>query len=287
MIQKLPGIQRLINLKRRRRLFLKTLFLLGFLLAQSSCTWFQSDSSLSSAQKDADAGQYAQAVFKTEKLVKSHPESKEALEAARLGAKITFLETKDYEKALFYYRHLVLYSPDEAERLESQKKLAEIYFERLSDHGQAVNELNKLLQLQHKPDEELKFRMNLAKANFYLSRFQQAEAEADLVLEKKLTPEMKFDVQLLKGNIFFSTKQLDKAITIFKEIMESFPEKSRDEHVGVSLAICYEEKNDFTAAREVLNRIKPSYPNPEFIDTKLARLEQRQNQLPGAKGLKK
>lgn len=261
--------------------------LLLFCSMNSSCSWFQRETEIESAQKDVEAARYDEAVFKLEKLVKSHPESKDALDAARMGTKITFLEIKNYEKALFFYKHLVLYSPNESERLESQKKVAEIYFERLSDHGQAVTELNKLLQLKHHPEEELRFRMNLAKANFYLSRFQQAEAEVDLVMEKNIPADMLFDAQLLKGNIYFSTKQLEKAIEIFKKIMETSPEKARDEHVGVSLAICYEEKNDFASAREVLNKIKPTYPNPEFIETKLRRLEQRQNQLPGARGLKR
>jgi tetratricopeptide (TPR) repeat protein len=270
-----------------RNYSVKSLAILVLVVAGSACSWLTGETDLERARKEAEAGQYDSALFRLEKLVKSHPEAKESLEGARLGAKITFLEQKNYALALFYYKHLVLYSTDEKERVESQKRVAEIYFERLSDHGQSILELNKLLQIKHAPEEEQKFRMNLAKANFYQSRFQQAESEVDLVLAKALTKDVEFEGLLLKGNIYFSTKQQDRAIEVFKKLMLNFPERAKEEHVGMTLAICYEEKNDYASAKQVLNEIKVNYPNPKFLEAKIQRLEEQERQRPGARGLKK
>ncbi|HEX4924267.1 MAG TPA: tetratricopeptide repeat protein, partial [Bdellovibrionales bacterium] len=84
-----------------------------------------------------------------------------------------------------------------------------------------------------------------------------------------------------------ATRRIDGAIALFKGLMEKFPQQARDEHVGLSLAVCYEEKNDFKAARAVLNEIRGFYPRPDFIDLKIQRLAEREAQLPGAQGLRK
>jgi tetratricopeptide (TPR) repeat protein len=222
-----------------------------------------------------------------ETIAKTESGSPQALEAARDGARISFLEIKDYKRALFFYKYLVLYSEDEAERKEAQKHLAEIYFERLTDYDQAVVEYNRLLQLPHAPREGAEYRMNVAKSYFYLNKFSQADAELDLVVRSNPTGNMFFDANLLRANISLATRRIDSAIEIFKTLMEKFPQQARDEHVGLSLAVCYEEKNDFKAARAVLNEIRGFYPRPDFIDLKIQRLEERAAQLPGAQGLRK
>lgn len=242
----------------------------------SSCQWF------SSFTEPADKG-----IKQKETIAKTNPGTKEALIAAREGAKIAFLDVKDYRKALFFYKYIILYSHDEAERREAQKHLAEIYFERLTDYEQAVVEFNRLLELPHGKKEGAEYRMSIAKSYFYLNRFSQADAELDLVIRNDPVEATLFDANLLRANIGLATRKIDGAIAIFKSLMEKFPQQAKDEHVGLSLAVCYEEKNDFKAAREVLNQIRDLYPRPDFIDLKIQRLQERESQQPGAKGLRK
>jgi tetratricopeptide (TPR) repeat protein len=263
------------NQTRRRNINrLAPVLLLVFSLG--GCQWF------SSAAKDDSAS-----LKELETTAKTKPGSKEALLAAQTGARVAFLEAKDYKRALFFYKYLVLYSESEIERREAQKHLAEIYFERLSDYEQAVVEYNRLLQLPHAPKENTEYRMNVAKSYFYLNKFVQAEAELDLVIRSNPLGTTLFDANLLRANIFLAIRNIDGAISLFKTLMEKFPQQSKDEHVGLSLAVCYEEKNEFKQARAVLNEIRGFYPRPDFIDLKIQRLEEREAQLPGAQGLRK
>jgi len=262
-------------------------FLVAVLVGLSGCSFFQAESEYEKATRLSSENKYADAIVILSRLVKADREGPQALDAARLGAKLAFLEVKDYPNALLFFQHLVLYSPDAHERLESQKRIAEIYFERTSEHDKAIVEFNKLLQLDLPKDEEIKIRLHLAKSLFYINRFAEAESEIDIILEHEKEGPRAFEAKLLKGNIFFSSKQLQKAIALFKELIDSEPIRARDEQVAVQLAISYEELNQFAQARAVLERIRDTYPNPEFIDTKIKRLEQREKQLPGASGLRK
>ncbi|MEQ1876329.1 MAG: tetratricopeptide repeat protein [Bdellovibrionia bacterium] len=245
-------------------------------VALVSCQWIQSFT------RPADKG-----LRDYESVAKTKPGTKEALVAAREGARVAFLDVKDYRKALFFYKYLVLYSDDEQERRDSQKHIAEIYFERLTDYDQSVVEYNRLLALPHGKKENADYRMSIAKAYFYLNRFSQADAELDLVIRNDPVGPVLFDANLLRANISLSTRKIDSAIEIFKALMEKFPQQAKDEHVGLSLAVCYEEKNDFKAARQVLNGIRDLYPRPDFIDLKIQRLQERESQQPGAAGLRK
>ncbi len=264
-----------------RQLLVAMLVLLG------GCTFWQSETEFEKANRFSAEHKYEEAITILDRLVKANREGPDALPAARLGAKLAFLEIKDYPHALLFFHHLLLYSPDAAERLESQKQIAEIYFERTAEHEKAVVEYNKLLQLDLSKDDEIEIRLNLAKALFYLNRFQQADSEIEIILDQARDGPIAFEAKLLKGNIYFSGKQLERAITLFKELMEKEPKRATEEQVGVQLAISYEELSQFAQARAVLEQIKSTYPNHEFIDTKIKRLEQREKQLPGARGLRK
>jgi tetratricopeptide (TPR) repeat protein len=256
-------------------------------LAPTACSFWDSESEFEKANRLSAEHRYDEAIVILDRLIKADREGPDALEAARLGAKLAFLEVKDYPHALLFFEHLVLYSPDAGERLESQKRIAEIYFERTSEHDKAIIEFNKLLQLSLPKAEEMQIRMNLAKSLFYLNRFQESESELEIILDQEKTGPRAFEAKLLKGNIYFSTKQLSRAIALFKELMEKEPQRSQEEQVAVQLAISYEELNQFAEARAVLEKIRNTYPNPQFIDTKIKRLEQREKQLPGAHGLRK
>jgi len=220
-------------------------------------------------------------------IAKIKPGSEESLDALRVGAKISFLEAKDYQTAAVFFKELVLYSDQEKERIDAQKKLGEIYFERLSDNARAIDELNKVLLIPIEPEEETKLRLMLAKAYFYLNKFGQAESEADIILEKAKQPKSIFDAKLVKANVAFSTQKFDRSAEIYEKLMSEFPQESREEHVGLTLAIVYEEQKELDEAIKVLEKIKTSYPNPEFIETKLQRILEKKKLLPGARGLRK
>jgi TolA-binding protein len=130
--------------------------------------------------------------------------------------------------------------------------------------------------------------MKLAKTYFYLNDFNQAANEVDeFLLQKDLDPKKQFDLLVLKGSIFLAKKDMASAAQVFLKVLKEFPDFSKAENVALTLAVCYEELKDFKNAIAVLNNLKTYHPTPEYIESKIQKLMEKQKNAPGAKGMRK
>jgi tetratricopeptide (TPR) repeat protein len=232
-------------------------------------------------------GQFDQGFMLLERVIQRDRSSKLALEAARRGARIAYLEAKDYHHAVDFNRQIVLLSPDPAERIIAQKQIAEIQFSDLANYEQAIVEYNKLLSLPHSPSDGFHFQLNVAKSYFQLNNFVQSRIEADELISKPLDEDQKFEVLLFKANLNLTDKKLDAATNSFADLLANYPERAQKENVPLNLSVCYEEKGEFAKAIQILQDMKKYYPTPDFIDFKIRRLQERAANLPGAEGLRK
>lgn len=261
--------------------------ILSLLIFLAACTWTSEEKYLKKGESAKASKDWPEALNQFEKVVKVFPGTKQALKAAQEGAKVALIEQKDYYRLTLFLKHIILYSKDEKERIASQRLLAETYFEKLNDYPNAVIELNKTLDFFRSGKEHALLRFMLAKAYFFQNQFFQARSEVDTALKENVDQEFVFKALLLKANIFFNEKKLDDAITLYQRLMVEFPEKAKAEQVGLTLAVSYEEKEDFQKAIELLEDIRIDYTVPEMIDLKISRLKARQAQQPGAKGFRK
>src|SRR5690606_17204406 len=99
--------------------------------------------------------------------------------------------------------------------------------------------------------------------------------------------DLRFDALVFKGNILQASKRLDEAIAVFIKVRDEYRSRSEAENIGMSLAICYEEKNELKTAVGVLEEMKKHNQNPEFIQIRINRLKERMANLPGAGGFKR
>ena len=231
--------------------------------------------------------EYTNAVEHFKHVILRAPESEKALDSSRRAARITLFEMKKYVDAVWYYRHLIKFSKIESERREAQKRIANIYFEKLNDFASAIGEYNKLLLLRNSKEEIVDYRFSLAKAHFGMNNFSDAQAETESALKLSENPEIKFDLLMFLGNIYFNTRHADKAIKVYERVIEEFPEKAKHDNVAMNIIVCYEELEAFDKAITALERLRPVYRDPEFIDLKIKRLKDRRANLPGSKGLRK
>ncbi|MEN0058796.1 MAG: tetratricopeptide repeat protein [Bdellovibrio sp.] len=264
-----------------RRIFLVSL--ICFVTACSS----QEEADYKQAQKEIAQEHYRIALSHLDRVIKRNASSRYPLEAAREAARISFFEIKDFNKAIQYYHFLVLNSPKEKERLESQKQIASIYFNNLQNYQQSIIEYSKLQQMPHTDFEASQYKMNIARAQYYLNNFFQAESEIDSLLKLKSDDNTYFSALMLKGNILVAKKDFIKAAEIFKNLIQKYPEKSVQENVALILAVCYEENFDFKSAIAVLEEHRDKYNPPEYIELRIKRLQERMKNAPGAKGFRK
>lgn len=257
-----------------------------FLVGVAGCSISLEKVYLSRAQNAFRNRDYRAAVDNYQRLVKG-TSSPLALKAAQEGARISNQFLKDYEQAATFLKFIILVSKDEKDLISAQKQLAELYFEKTGNYAQALIEYSRLLQFPHTKNEEFLYKLNIAKANFYLGLFDQALSEVLMALKLPASEAHSFEAERLNGNILMASKRMDEAISVFSKIIEKYPVESKAENVALTLAVCYEEKNDFTSAIGTLEKLRATYPVPEFIDFKIERMKERRSQLPGARGLRK
>ena len=233
------------------------------------------------AEKEKD---YSTAAKYYLRVMKRNPEADLSMEAARRAVKLYSVDLSRYNDAVTILEFLIVREKDKARLYSYQKNLANIYFENLLDYEKAIIEYNKMLQLRESKKDKITITYNIARSYFSLNKFYQANIEVKKLLDTDLDPDTRFEILLLRGNILLTMKNHTDAIDVYTELIEEFPEKTLKEKVQINLAVCYEELNDFDRAVVILEEMRSSYPNQDFIDRKIARLKQRKQNLPGARG---
>jgi tetratricopeptide (TPR) repeat protein len=263
------------------------LILAGAVLFLSGCSFSLDGFRFYRAKMQISQHHYASALPLLQKIVDDSPSDDRALQAARKGARVAHFEAKAYQQAVNFYKFIILKSDDVIERQNAQKNIAQIYFDDLQDFDQSVTEFERILKFDNSPDEAFRYRLNLAKAYFRLNNAEQALNELDVLLSQKLDSDKIFDILALKANVMVGNHKLPEAAQLWEKIIKDFPEQSKKEKIGLNLVVCYEELKQFDKAIEVLENMRPQYPNPDFLDLRISRLKERQYNQPGAQGWKR
>lgn len=221
------------------------------------------------------------------RIIEKDPKAPVALKATAEAARLAHYELKNFDGAIRLYKNLVLYSPDQKDRTFAQARIAEVYFQSLNDYQKAVVEYNRLLDLPHSLQEEFAYRLAIAKSYFYLNNSFQAQTELNQLEKKFAHKDQVFEILFLRANIMLTSKDLDGAIKVLRDLEKRDPERFKKELMGLVLAKCYEEQKNLLAAVEVLQTMRSYYPRKEFIDRRIKSLRERAALLPGAKGWKK
>lgn len=256
---------------------------LGFL---SGCVFSSQKRDLQNGEQSMSEGHSGKAFIYFERAAHGS-DSALALEGARRAARLAHFELKKYQKAIDLYRMIIVNSDNEEERKLAQKHIAQIYFENLLYYDKAIIEYEKLLRLDFTPAEKYQFRMNVAKSNHQLGNLDQALAELDTLSKEKPNENDYYDLEVFKSNVLMSQKKQKEAAGVLEGLIAKYPEKSQKESLAITLAVAYEEVDDFKKAIETLETMKNGYSHPEFLDARIARLKARMSNMPGAQGLKK
>lgn len=254
-----------------------------FLLLLVGCNSNLEDE-LERAHQLRESKNFIQALDVYDKIIKQKPNSKIAAKAAEYAAKITREEKQDYSKSIEYFNYVILFSDQAKARKSAQISIADLYFNKLKDYNKSINSYNKLLQIAANDSERVKYKLSLAKSYFSMNNFYQALVEVDNLLKMNLDQKTLYEVLVFKGNVLLTTKKIEDAISIYKQVIEEFPEKSRKDNITMNLALCYEELNDFDESIRILEDLKKDYAMPEFIEITIKKLKKRKENLPGAQG---
>ena len=222
-----------------------------------------------------------QAALLLHRLVEVANKKEDKLKAAQKGVFLSERYTKDYRSWIQFLRVVILYSEEQVAREMAQKKIADIYFHQLSNYPKAIEEYSRFLLLDR---EDISSRFSVAKANYYLGRFDQALAELDYV--KATSKELEFEVAFLRANLLTHTKKKDEAMQLYSVLLKKFPKKTKT--VALNFAVLLEEQSQFQQAIDVLQQILVQEPDQkDFVELKVARLREIQRLQPGVRGYRK
>lgn len=230
---------------------------------------------------------YPEALANFERIVKLGEKSELGVAAAQEGSKVALVQLKDYGRAAGLLSYLVLNASSQDQIIAAQKQLVDVYFNKIGDYTRATEEINRVLNYPLSPEDKVQMLLSLARSYFYLNDFSQSLVELDRVLKLNPPKQKAFEARSLRANVLMAQKRVVDAIEAIKALMVDFPEEAKAENTALNLAVAYEEKGDIVAAISTLRDLRPTYSVPEFIDLKIQRLEERQAQLPGARGLRK
>ena len=262
----------------------KKLFFLGlFALFFISCRLSYKNIEFQRAQNSLKKKNFHEALMHYSRVIKRSPESPISLEAAREAARISLFETQQFSRAIDFFHHLVVYSVDEVERRRAQEAIAFIYFEKLNDYQAAIKEYSRLLVLPITESKKIEFKLAIAKSYFYLNKFNQAIIEINDLLKFELPRDKAFTINHFKASILLTKKEIEPAIQVYRQLLAEYPELSKKEKVGISIAVAYEDMNALDKAISILEEIRPSYDDADFIDIKIKRLKERIANLPGVR----
>lgn len=264
--------------------FASVIFALAFFC---SCNFSSEKLEIERAEKAAHEKKFEESYKHYSRIIEKDPKAPTGLKASAEAARLAHYELKDFNNAIRLYKNIVLYSPVEKDRTFAQARIAEVYFQSLNDYQNAIVEYNRLLDLPHSMQEEFAYRLAIAKSYFYLNNSFQAQTELNQLEKKFAHKDQVFEILFLRANIMLTSKDLDGAIKVLRDLEKRDPDRYKQEFMGLVLAKCYEEQKNLLAAVEVLESMRSYYPRTEFLNRRIASLKERAALLPGARGLKK
>lgn len=268
---------------------LSLLLLIMAALLNSACSLSSSGIEIKRAESAESENDFKLAAKHYLRAIRRDPESSKALYAAKKLANISLIELKDFEQTAFAYRFIVLNSKEQSEMILAQEQLAKLYFEKKSDFEQAILEFQRLLSWKIDTKKQIQYRFFLARSYFSLSKFYQAEVEIEDLKKLKPNKDDEFQAELLLANIQYNQKNLEQAAATYKSLMEKWPEQSIKNKVSLSLAICFEELNQYDQAITLLesDSLKQKFEDRGIYELRISKLKEMKMLQPGARGLKK
>jgi tetratricopeptide (TPR) repeat protein len=258
------------------------------MLILSACDDHSGQGELNTARK-LSTEKPSEAVDQYKKIVQVNQQDPIGLKAAQEAESLCLKEKICSDNEEFFLRHIIKKSENENEQISAQKRLSEYYFDK-GFYSQAIEELARLLSKGNFKEGREGARLMLAKSNFYIKNFFQAEVELSSYIKEVKSDQEKFEGYLLKADIQSANKKYIEAMATYANIKANFRELYFKNQVFMNEVLLLEEQKLLDQAVKLLESIKTEsqeIQSTDFIDAKIEKLKEQKTLMPGATGLKK
>jgi TolA-binding protein len=258
---------------------------LGLLgLAGAGCTANTAKKHYVLAEKLWTDAKYTAAVAEFDKVSVKDPKGKLGLQALYRSATTQFLFLSQYPDALKKFKaYAEASNADPTLAWDAQKQIGEILYAKTDQYDRSIQHYRMLMQLRKDAPEAPEFMFRIAKSHFFLWQFNEAVMVYRQI--QSLYPgsiwaeRAMFEV----GTTYYtrgerSAESYREAEDAFKKFLKAYPKSDLVSQAQFGIANCLEEKDQLDEAYEAYDRLKKTYPSPNVIAIKLARIRERQEQ---------
>ncbi|RME25341.1 MAG: hypothetical protein D6806_07990, partial [Deltaproteobacteria bacterium] len=255
--------------------------LLAAVVAVFSCRQRDYDSMLQHAYELAFDGDYQEAevylLYVARKLRdKQEPDARQYRARALYEAgRIERLYLNQPRRAVANLREALRADPPEDLAYDIQLELADVFRYKLGDCRNAVLEYQRLVDMFPDRPGVNKHHLAISQCYFLLRRFDEARAEARILLEKEKDPQTRARAMLLIANSYFVEGRYAEAATAHQELLKSKPSSEISSRSLYELGLSYQNLGELKKAEEAYLAALVNHPRPDIVQMSLRQVRDR------------
>lgn len=233
-------------------------------------------------------GKYESAVTEFSRVYSRDPKSRLGHQALFRAAMTQAYFLSQYSDAIRKFRAYTEIEKDPSSVWEARRQIGELLFSKLERYDQAATYYQELLKLlpAHDPEGPF-FQYRVARSDFFLRKFDDAlKAYQELV---KTYPSSSYAEKAAfeLGSTYFirgeqlqenGTESYQKAMAAYQLFLRKYPSSGLTPQAKFGIASCLEEMDQLDRAYQAYEELKSTYPSPQVIQIKLARIKERKAQ---------
>jgi TolA-binding protein len=265
------------------KIFFHPSLLAAFLFGFSSCTSNSPQNQYVLAEKLWSDGKYEAAVVEFERVARKVPDSELGLQALYRAAMTEAYFLSQYGEAVRKFRTYAEKREGHESAWEAEKQIGELLFAKLGQDEQAIQHYQQLIKDKPSAAEVPEFLFRIGRSQFFLWRFSEAMETYRKLIKRSPTSEWGERAMYEIGvTLYTRNKQSEEgfqeAIDAHQAFLKKYPNSKWAPEARFGIAACLEEMDQLDAAYHAFEALKTTYPSPQVIQIKLARIKERKAQ---------
>ena len=259
------------------------IILIAAIALQFGCSGQSQKSQYLLAERLWSDGNFAAAVAAFEKAANRDPKSKMGVQSLFRAASTQLLylnQPTDAIQKLIRYSEL---TPDPQASWEALLQVGDIYYSKLDQSENAIKLYQSLLKKREHPPEEAEIRYRIARSYYLLSRFKESSEGFEEIMRAFPKSKEAERAELDLGSVSLAqaesgTETYQRTIQKFQKFISTHPDSRWISEARFGIASALAEIDRLDEAEEIYLDLLKSYPAPQVIQIKLARLRERKAQ---------
>jgi TolA-binding protein len=246
------------------------------------------------AEKLWTDGRYAAAVAEFDKVTAKDPKGKLGLQARYRAATTRMLFLSQFGDAVRGFKAYSEAPGAEPELAwDARKQIGEILFSKTEQYDLAIQHYEGLLKQRPEAPEAPEFQFRVGKSHFFLWHFDDAVETYRKVTVRFPGTSWAEKAAYETGVTYFTrgeqraggdkgkspgSESYQEAIAAYQKFLRQYPQSPWAAQAKFGIAACLEEMDQLDAAYHAYETLKSTYPSPNVIAIKLARIREREAQ---------